>query len=110
MGKKDVDTYLGKDLVNRALYCERKHLMKALDRFTRAMKARLLERMLQGYRGWDRQERQEVFINMLHQLENKVFMYYGKNYTDDCEVDIANLAMILWNLTEKRKNPGKKEK
>ena len=92
------------DLLNRALYCERKRLMKALDCFTKAMKARLLEMMFKGYRGWDNPARYDDFKTML----NGLMLHDRKNGYLPREVDVANLAMIIWNLNEKQKNPSKR--
>jgi len=92
----------GSDLLNRSLYCERKHLIQCADRFANAMKARLLEMMFKGYRGWDNRSFSPNFRTMLIQYAQEVCE--GKL----SEVDTANVAMILWNLREKEKNKGKR--
>ena len=88
-------------LLNRALYCERKRLMQCADRFTKAMKVRLVEMMLKGYRGWDNPARLLDFKKTL--LEYAQENYYQTKRNED---DVANLSLIIWNLWEKEKRKG----
>ena len=53
------------------------------------MKAKLIDQMLEGYMGWDEEQCRKGMEQSL-----AVHIRRGKGQ----EVDIANLAMFLWNL------------
>lgn len=65
-----------------------------VDRFSDAMKARLRAKAEAGWTGWDDPESaKEIYTAMLAQGAG-VPMAFGQ------EVDIANLAMMLWRLNQ----------
>ena len=64
-------------------------LGRAVDAFASEMKARLREQAIKGYRGWDDPENYQRIVEM---------MVKHAAVADGEEVDVANLAMILWSL------------
>ena len=64
-------------------------LGRAVDAFASEMKARLREQAVKGYRGWDDPENYQRIVEM---------MVKHAAVADGEEVDVANLAMILWSL------------
>jgi hypothetical protein len=64
-------------------------LGRAVDAFASEMKARLREQAIKGYRGWDDPENYQRIVEM---------MIKHAAVADGEEVDVANLAMILWSL------------
>ena len=72
---------------------EIERLNRAVDEFAAEMKARLREQAMKGYRGWDDPAQYERIIEMLMQ-----HAAVGEGE----EVDVANLAMILWSLRRRR--------
>ena len=64
-------------------------LDQAVEDFASEMKARLRERAIKGYRGWDDPENYQRIVEM---MLNHAAVAEGE------EVDAANLAMILWSL------------
>jgi DNA relaxase NicK len=61
----------------------------AVDDFASEMKARLREQARKGYRGWDDPENYQRIVEM---MVKHAAVAQGE------EVDVANLAMILWSL------------
>jgi uncharacterized protein with PhoU and TrkA domain len=68
-------------------------LDQAVDEFAAEMKARLREQAMKGYRGWDDPENYQRIIEM---MVKHAAVAQGE------EVDVANLAMILWSLRRRR--------
>jgi hypothetical protein len=64
-------------------------LGRAVDEFASEMKARLREQAMKGYRGWDDPENYQRIVEM---------MVKHAAVGEGEEVDVANLAMILWSL------------
>jgi hypothetical protein len=64
-------------------------LGRAVDEFAAEMKARLREQAMKGYRGWDDPENYQRIVEM---------MVKHAAVAEGEEVDVANLAMILWSL------------
>jgi hypothetical protein len=64
-------------------------LGRAVDAFAVEMKARLREQAVKGYRGWDDPENYQRIVEM---------MVKHAAVGEGEEVDVANLAMILWSL------------
>ena len=64
-------------------------LDNTVDDFALEMKARLLEQVVRGYRGWDDTENYAQICEM---------MMEHSTVSSGQEVDAANLAMILWYL------------
>ena len=64
-------------------------LGRAVDEFASEMKARLREQAMKGYRGWDDPENYQRIVEM---------MVKHAAVAEGEEVDVANLAMILWSL------------
>ena len=64
-------------------------LGRAVDAFAAEMKARLREQAVKGYRGWDDPENYQRIVEM---MVKHAAVAVGE------EVDVANLAMILWSL------------
>jgi len=75
--------------VDAATQEEIERLNGAVDAFAAEMTARLREQALKGYRGWDDPAQYERIVAMLREHAGVVA---GE------EVDVANLAMILWSL------------
>ena len=74
------------------VFLEAMNLLKAHEKFDHKCWLRLVERVEQGYRGWDDRDRVNEFMKKIH----------GKEYPydqQDC-IDIANFAMFTWNLIE----------
>lgn len=81
---------MDKELVNLKL---------AVTRFSKAMFEKLERKYVEGWTGWDKSENA---FNILAKLDE----HYHKQLsapTDENLVDIANLSMMLWNLTNKEK-------
>ena len=72
---------------------EIERLNQAVDDFAAEMKARLREQALKGYRGWDDPAN---YQRMLEMMMEHMSMCEGE------EVDVANLAMILWSMRHRR--------
>ncbi|CRI66982.1 hypothetical protein THIOKS13320054 [Thiocapsa sp. KS1] len=68
-------------------------LNEAVDEFALEMKARLREQAVKGYRGWDDPENYERILDLLVKQAPA---------SEGEEVDIANLAMILWSMRRGR--------
>lgn len=65
-------------------------LEKAVDKFVKEMKSKLRSKMRCGYSGWDDGYNKKMLEEKIkHNLLNKDY------------VDVANLAMMLWNLDKK---------
>jgi hypothetical protein len=70
-------------------------LSQLVSRFSDAMRARLWEKLEQGYEGWaDDSRREEVIENVRSKLTASVTKYSQGESKQ--LVDIANLAAILW--------------
>lgn len=75
---------------------EIRRLDAVVDKFTVVMKARLAEKAREGWSGWDDPaSKDKIYTAMLAQGA-------GVKYAKDQEVDIANLAMMLWRLRQPR--------
>ncbi len=71
---------------------EIERLERAVDEFADAMKAKLAEKARGGWTGWDNpQAKDNIYTAMLAQGA-------AIKYAKDQEIDIANLAMMLWRL------------
>jgi hypothetical protein len=68
-------------------------LNEAVEDFAVEMKARLREQAIKGYRGWDDPANYERILDMLAKQARA---------SEGEEVDIANLAMILWSMRRGR--------
>jgi hypothetical protein len=68
-------------------------LNEAVEDFAVEMKARLREQAIKGYRGWDDPANYERILDMLVKQAPA---------SEGEEVDIANLAMILWSMRRGR--------
>jgi hypothetical protein len=64
-------------------------LGRAVEKFAAEMKSRLREQAVKGYRGWDDPENYQRIVEM---MVRHAAVAAGE------EVDVANLAMILWSL------------
>jgi hypothetical protein len=71
-------------------------LHAAVDEFAIEMKARFAEKAIKGLRGWDQKENYRVLAD---RLRDQALSPSGQ------EVDIANIAMILWYLNGETKVP-----
>jgi len=69
---------------------EKMDLYEAVDKFAEAMKYRLLEKLLQGYSGWNDPEK--ITDGSLSSAISKDAL----NDPVTKSVDIANRAMMLW--------------
>lgn len=67
-------------------------LNEVVDQFAAAMKAKLVEKAEEGWTGWDRPESSIKIWNAMLAQGAAVPLARGQ------EVDIANLAMMLWLL------------
>jgi hypothetical protein len=69
---------------------ETARLSGAVDEFARAMKVKLEQKTREGWNGWDRiGAKEKIYHAMLAHGA-------GVPFADGQEVDIANLAMMLW--------------
>lgn len=68
-------------------------LNELVDNFTRYMKAKLHQKVNQGYKGWDIEGNEQVIIDSLVNHVRKL----DKGDKSQA-VDIANLAAFIWNL------------
>ncbi len=74
---------------------EIERLDTTVDEFAAAMKAKLAEKAREGWTGWDDPgARDKIYTAMLAQGA-------AIKYAMGQEVDIANLAMMLWRLNGK---------
>jgi hypothetical protein len=72
---------------------EIKRLNEAVDAFAEAMKTKLAQKACEGWRGWDDEaSTDKIYTTMLAHAA-------GIPLAKDQEVDIANLAMMLWRLS-----------
>lgn len=70
-------------------------LNEAVDAFAVAMKNKLAQKAREGWSGWDSAESVEkIYTTMLAHAA-------GVPLAREQEVDIANLAMMLWRMNEK---------
>lgn len=67
-------------------------LNEAVDEFARAMKAKLAQKAHEGWTGWDQPESSLKIWNAMLAQGAAIPLARGQ------EVDIANLAMMLWRL------------
>jgi hypothetical protein len=74
-------------------------LDQAVDNFAAEMKARLREQAMKGYRGWDDPENYQRIVEM---------MVRHAAVGEGEEVDVANLAMILWSLRRRGGRGGER--
>jgi hypothetical protein len=74
-------------------------LGRAVDEFASEMKARLREQAMKGYRGWDDPENYQRIVEM---------MVKHAAVAEGEEVDVANLAMILWSLRRRGGTGGER--
>lgn len=82
---------------------EIKRLNEVVDNFAEAMKTKLAQKARKGWTGWDDESSTDkIYTTMLAHAA-------GIPLAKDQEVDIANLAMMLWNLDAKKHsiNSGK---
>lgn len=85
----------GKPVDPALLETEIHRLNVAVDQFAVAMKARLAEKAGEGWTGWDDPEAaKEIWTTM---LANGAATPLAKGH----EADIANYAMMLWQINEK---------
>lgn len=71
---------------------EIERLNGAVDEFAAAMKAKLAEKAREGWTGWDDLRAKDgIYTAMLAQGA-------AIKYAEGQEIDIANLAMMLWRL------------
>ena len=72
-------------------------LMECVDAFAEAMKKKLRKKRREGYSGWDLQENKAGILQLLSD-------HVDSQYYNDAnqEVDIANLAMMIWNLNGRK--------
>ena len=68
-----------------------KKLEKTVDDFVKEMKAKLRIKMNHGYSGWDKPENKGMILEKL-----------SWNLKEKDYVDVANLAMMLWNFSRER--------
>lgn len=80
---------------------EQKRLNKAVDAFAEAMKAKLLEKMNNGYRGWDNPNCREGILALAEANMNEIAR--GDHIRKRC-VSAANYLMMIW-LFEQRVIP-----
>jgi hypothetical protein len=71
-------------------------LHAAVNEFAIEMKARFAEKAIKGLRGWDQKENYRVLAD---RLRDQALSPSGQ------EVNIANIAMILWYLNGETKVP-----
>ncbi len=71
-------------------------LHAAVDEFAIEMKARFAEKAIRGLQGWDQKENYRALAD---RLRDQALSPTGQ------EVDIANVAMILWYLSGETKAP-----
>jgi hypothetical protein len=77
---------------------EIKDLNAAVDEFTEAIKARLLSKYKQGWRGWDGPP--ECFSADTRLLKNAAVGIVKKD--GKSLIDVAALAMMIWRSLKKR--------
>lgn len=71
-------------------------LEEAVNEFSEKMKARLIEKAKEGWRGWDDPAASnEIYTTMLAHAA-------GVPLAEGQEVDVANFAMMLWRLNRVR--------
>lgn len=75
-----------------------KALDAAVDAFAEVMKAKLEDKYLQGYNGWDEEHEFEAQSTA---IRNTLRSKLRSNYERDDWVDVANLAMMLWKRDQK---------
>jgi hypothetical protein len=72
-------------------------LDQAVEEFASEMKARLREQAMKGYRGWGDPENYQRIVEM---------MVKHAAVAEGEEVDVANMAMILWSLRRRGVGEG----
>ena len=69
---------------------QERELNQLVDQFAQMMKAKLLEKAIEGRTGWNQIEQRE-------QLWNAMLAHGAAiKFAVDQEIDVANFAMILW--------------
>ncbi len=71
------------------IFVETMALNRMVDKFAEEMKRKLCHKLAEGYHGWDDPSAEPVLIEKLRDHIER-----GKGQ----EIDIANLAAMLWNL------------
>lgn len=61
-------------------------------KFSRAMFGKLRQKFFEGYHGWNDEKEFPTYI-----LKEKLLQHIKKGFDEDNCVDIANLAMMIWN-------------
>ena len=78
-----------------SLKIEESRLRKAVRLFAEEMKKKLIEKVYEGFEGWDDPgNREQIQIALQHHSIEP----------EEEEVDIANLAMMLWWQRKKRED------
>lgn len=72
-----------------------RRLVTAVNQFAKVMKEKLLTKAAEGWRGWDCDGYQGLFLQKLH--EHELQLQRG-DMTQ--AVDVANFAMMLWALDQ----------
>lgn len=72
-------------------------LMECVDAFAEQMKVKLRKKRAQGFSGWDDENELQYITDIMMQHAEE--LAEGKNEA----VDLANLAMMIWNLTGRPK-------
>ena len=70
-------------------------LLMLIGKFTTMMTLKINKKTIQGYHGWD------LSINKATMLKK-----LRRNLKQEDYVDVANLAMFLWNLKEQERKNG----
>lgn len=92
-------THAGIPLSAEEREAEIRKIKQAVAHFSNQMEARLVEKLDQGWRGWDRPENAREIYNCLLAHGSAIHLAAGQ------EVDMANFAMFLWYIRTFQKGP-----
>lgn len=64
-------------------------LIDLVDRFSKDMRSKLIEKYMEGYTGWDNPDELEF-------LKDSLVSHTEKGFDSENMVDVANLAAMIW--------------
>jgi hypothetical protein len=74
----------------------------AVADFARAMEAKLRDRCLSGYHGWEDSTPEWLFMRMRQEVLELEYGFRstmcGRRTIQDEAIDVANLAMMIWDV------------
>jgi predicted secreted protein len=79
--------------MNRETTEEIKKINDAIDEFSEEIKKRMLDKFVQGYRGWDGNY---DIRTIKHEINDDAYLLLNCNSDEQLSVDIGARAMMVW--------------